>query len=123
LVGATAGLAAPVVAVAALGAAAAGAYGGSLAGAMGAAVDPGKERIRHAGMMVAVDAGAVSTDVVSTLRESGAIDIEEAEGVWAEGTWEDFDPTEPPHLVDGPRPQAAHVANPAAKAARISRRP
>jgi hypothetical protein len=114
LICATAGLAAPVVAVAALGAAAAGAYGGSLVGAMGASEDPGKQNIRHAGMMVAVDAGTVDADVVSTLRESGAIDIEEAEGVWAEGAWEDFDPTAPPHLVDGPRPHAAHVANPAA---------
>jgi hypothetical protein len=111
LIGATAGLAVPVVLAAGLGAAAAGAYGGSLAGAMGAALDPGKELIRHAGMMVAVDAGAVDADVVMALRESGAIDIEEAEGVWAAGTWEDFDPTEPPHLVDGPE---AHVANPGA---------
>lgn len=114
VVGATAGLAAPVVAVAGLGVAAAGAFAGSLAGAMSASDDPGKHRIRHAGMMVAVDASASRADdpaaeVVGVLRDVGAIDIESAEGTWAGGTWEDFDPTEPPRLVDGPR---AMTANP-----------
>jgi hypothetical protein len=114
LIGATAGLAAPVVAAAGLGAAAAGAYGGSLAGAMSASEDPGHDRVRHAGMMVAVDAGAADIDVVATLRAAGALDIEEAEGVWADGTWQDFDPTEPPHLVGGE--EATVVSNPAATA-------
>jgi hypothetical protein len=114
LIGATAGLAAPIVAAAGIAAAGAGAYGGSLAGAMGAATKTDKSNIRHAGMMVAVDADAANIDVVSTLRASGALDIEEADGVWADGTWRDFDPTEPPHLIDGTVP--ASVSNPAGAA-------
>ena len=116
LIAATAGLAAPVIAVAGIGAAAAGAYGGSFAGAMSATEDPGKSLIRHAGMMIAVDAGAAAaagaTDesaIVALLREAGALDIEEAEGTWASGTWEDFDATSAPHLVDGPK---VRVSNP-----------
>jgi hypothetical protein len=101
LIGATAGLAAPLVAVAGLGAAAAGAYGGSLAGAMASTMDPGADQIRHAGMMVAVDAGDAAHQVVATLKSVGALDIESAEGVWAGGTWDDFDPTQPPKLVAG----------------------
>jgi hypothetical protein len=27
------------------------------------------------------------------LRQQGAMDIEEAEGVWRDGVWADFDPT------------------------------
>lgn len=111
LIGATAGLAAPIVAVAGIGAAAAGAYGGSLAGAMGASDDPGAGHIRHAGMMVAVDVGASGVDVVAALHEAGAVDIEEADGVWADGTWDDFDPTRPPHLVE--QRAATSVSNPA----------
>ncbi len=101
LIGATAGLAAPMVAVAGLGAAAAGAYGGSLSGAMSTTLDPGIHQIRHAGMMVAVAVGAGSSDdVAATLRDAGAVDIESAEGTWANGTWDDFDPTTPPALLD-----------------------
>ena len=98
-----------MVVVAGLGAAAAGAYSGSLAGAMGAADDAGKHLIRHAGMMVAVEAGADEDEVVAILRRVGANNIEAADGAWTGGTWEDFDPTIAPHLVDGPRPM---VANP-----------
>lgn len=112
VIGATAGLAAPVVVAAGLGAAAAGAYGGSLAGAMSATEDPGKDHIRHAGMMVAVDAGDADADVISALRDAGAVDIEQADGTWAGGTWEDFDPTSPPQLVDGP---TVRVSNPDAQ--------
>ncbi len=28
------------------------------------------------------------------------VDLESAEGVWANGTWDDFDPTQPPNLLD-----------------------
>ncbi len=111
-IGATAGLAAPVIAAAGIGAAAAGAFAGSLAGAMAASEDPGKHRIRHSGMMVAVDAGAADADVVDALRDAGAVDIEEADGTWAGGTWEDFDATTPPKLVDGPK---VRVSNPDAQ--------
>ena len=101
LVGVTAGLAAPLVAAAALGVAGAGAYSGSLAGAMNATTEQGPKEIRHAGMIVAVDAGAAGSDdvVIETLRDCGAIDVESAEGVWAGGTWEDFDPIRPPRLL------------------------
>ncbi len=101
LVAATAGLAAPMVAVAGLGAAAAGAYSGSLAGAMSGTMDAGEHAIRHAGMMVAVNLGAAGNerDVIAALRETGGIDIERAEGTWADGDWSDFDPTRPPHLI------------------------
>ena len=109
LIGAAAGLAAPMVAIAAVGAAGAGAFSGSLAGAMNASSDPGKERIRHAGMMVCVDAGsgaATSDDIVATLKDAGAVDLESAQGTWAGGTWEDFDATRPPDLIDQAVPLA-----------------
>jgi hypothetical protein len=109
LIGATAGLATPMVVIAGVGAAAAGAFGGSLAGAMGASDDAGQHLIRHAGMLVAVDAGPDEDKVVAVLRQAGALDIESADGTWVGGTWDDFDPTVAPHLVDGPRPM---VANP-----------
>ncbi|MEO8938487.1 MAG: hypothetical protein ABI277_05860 [Burkholderiaceae bacterium] len=113
LIGATAGLAAPMVAIAGLGAAAAGAYSGAFAGAMHASMDPGADQIRHAGMMVAVDAGAVDAtlDVAAALRDAGAVDIESAEGTWTDGTWEDFDPTRPPQLVDTTAPVSPAAAS------------
>ena len=102
LIGATAGLAAPMIVVAGLGVAAAGAYSGSLAGAMGGTMDAGHHAIRHAGMMVAVNVVADRTegDVIAALRSAGGVDIERAEGTWANGDWVDFDPTHAPHLVD-----------------------
>ncbi len=103
LIGATAGLAAPMVAVAGLAAAAAGAYSGSLAGAMSATTDAGVHHIRHAGMLVAVNAdGADESAIIDALRQGGAKDIERATGTWADGDWENFDPTAPPKLIDVP---------------------
>ena len=65
-------------------------------------------------MMVAVDAGQVDrTDVLSALREAGGLDIESAEGTWAGGTWDDFDPTMPPRRIDEP---TELVSNPDAPA-------
>ena len=114
LIGATAGLAAPMVAIAGIGAAAAGAFSGSLAGALNATMDAGQHQIRHAGMMVAVDAGEANNadacrDIADVLRGAGGVDLESAEGVWANGTWDDFDATEPPQLIDtaAPLPPAA----------------
>lgn len=111
LIGATAGLAAPMVAIAGVGAAGAGAFAGSLAGAMVSTNDAGQHRIRHAGMMVAVDAGGGrgvgTTDaIVATLKDAGAVDLESSEGTWAGGTWEDFDATRPPELIDQSMPAA-----------------
>ncbi len=111
LIGVTAGLAAPLVAVAGLGAAAAGAYSGALAGAMGSAMDPGQHQIRHAGMLVAVDAGQTPVATISAaLRDHGAVDLETAEGTWANGTWDDFDPTRPPRLIDAGTVPASSAA-------------
>ena len=107
LIGATAGLAAPMVLAAGIGAAGAGAFSGALAGAMSSSADPGQHRIRHAGMMVAVDAGAADpSDIAAMLRNAGAVDLESAEGIWAGGTWDDFDPTRPPRLLDTNAPLA-----------------
>ena len=116
LIGATAGLAAPMVAVAGLGAAAAGAFSGSLAGALNATMDPGQAQIRHAGMMVVVDAGESDNadacrDIAQVLRNAGGVDLESAEGVWADGTWEDFDATTPPQLIDTDAPVAPAAAS------------
>jgi len=103
-VGAMAGLAAPLVAVAVVGAAAAGAYGGSLAGAMKGTMDPGANAIRHAGMLVAVRAtdAVGESAIIAALRSAGALDLERANGTWADGDWSDFDPTRPPQLIDAP---------------------
>lgn len=111
LIGATAGLAAPMVAIAGVGAAAAGAFSGSLAGAMNATSDPGQSQIRHAGMMVCVDAGEAAPgvtqdDIVAALQDAGGVDLESAEGIWADGTWEDFDATSPPALIHQSAPLA-----------------
>ncbi len=116
LIGATAGLAAPMVAIAGIGAAAAGAFSGSLAGALSATMDAGAHQIRHAGMMVAVDAGesdnaAACRDIADVLRKAGGVDLESAEGVWANGTWDDFDPTQPPQLIDTAAPLAPAAAS------------
>ena len=108
LIAATAGLAAPMIAVAGLGAAAAGPNSGSLAGAMHGTMDAGHHAIRHAGMMVAINTGAANeSDVIAALREAGAVDIERAEGTWADGDWSDFDPTRPPHRIDDAPDRAA----------------
>jgi len=108
-VGAVVGLAAgaaaaPVVGPAAiLGGLAGGTYAGSLAGAM---KTMGSEEQPHpierpAGVMVAVHATAQDDSAVAVdlLRESGARMIERAEGVWKNGKWSDFDPTEPPQRL------------------------
>jgi hypothetical protein len=99
--GVSAGVVGAAVGVIAGLAAAAGAYGGSLAGAMSGTMDAGARHIRHAGMLVAIHAtGADETTIVRTLRDAGALDVERADGTWAEGDWSDFDPTKPPHLID-----------------------
>jgi hypothetical protein len=79
-----------------------GAYVGSLQGALSGtrAGDPSQatpdEPVeRHAGVVVAVcaDREGAAQLALDVLRQQGAMDIEEAEGVWRDGVWADFDPT------------------------------
>ena len=106
--GAAAALAAGPVAIPVV--AGVGAYTGSLVGALNATDDRPKreqEHLRTAGTMVAVNASssdvAVET-IARILKESGAVEVERAEGQWANGSWADFDPLRPPQRVDVPPP-------------------
>lgn len=116
IAGGVAGAIAGVAAMPAVGpmavplAAGVGAYTGSLVGALNATDDGPKretEYLRSAGTMVAVDAAAsdvASETIARILKEAGAVEVEEAEGTWANGTWADFDPLTPPHRIDQPPP-------------------
>jgi len=102
-------------------AAAVGAYLGSLIGAMqiagrgrkrnvaakrGNAVpaqDPSMEHapLRQAGVLLAVQCDpATEATVARILRDSGGMDVERAQGRWAQGAWTDFDPVKAPELTD-----------------------
>lgn len=85
-----------------------GAYVGSLAGALGgshagnpARGDSDEPVGRHAGIMVAInmDGAAPANNAVDMLRAAGAVEIEESQGSWAAGTWEDFDTRQPTRLI------------------------
>jgi hypothetical protein len=100
--GAMGAMGGPVVALAA---AAVGAYTGALAGAvdgMGKQDDqPRPADRRPGGVMLSVrigDAG-YEQNVIAVLRATGAMDIEQAEGIWANGDWTDFNPVAAPRLV------------------------
>jgi hypothetical protein len=91
-----------------------GAYTGAFGGALKQLGDeedtlpPGR---RPAGIMVAVrldDGGASGDQAVDLLRDNDAIAIEQAEGVWRNGQWADFDPLAAPHLI-WRRPDADRV--------------
>jgi hypothetical protein len=109
-VGAVAGAAAGAVAstvlgpVAIAGGAGVGAYTGALVGALGS-MDrrTHRDEVRPAENLVAVNVGdgaALSADrVIDLFRECGAMQIERAEGTWANGEWADFDPVTAPHLI------------------------
>ena len=104
-VGAVAGLAAtPLVGpIAIAGGAAAGAYAGSLAGAVDKMGDDTPAPTpRPAGIMVAVHADSEEDEeiAIDLLREGGAQMIERAEGSWRNGKWTDFDPVQPPNVVE-----------------------
>ena len=95
-------------AVAAVAGAAVGAYAGSLAGALAGSRQSDPEQAtpeapaeRKAGVLVAVctDREGLEDLAIQTLRAHGALEIERAEGQWAEGTWVDFDPRGTPQLV------------------------
>ena len=94
----------------ALTAAAVGAYAGSLVGAMngmhhddGLPHDPDR-RPGSITLSVRIAKPENEARVIDLLRAQGAADIEEAEGLWRNGDWADFDPVASPRLVDA----AAH---------------
>jgi len=83
-----------------------GAYAGSLHGGLSGARagDPAQATAdepveRRAGVMLAacVDREGADRLALDVLAQQGATDIEEAQGVWRNGVWEDFDPTVLPH--------------------------
>ncbi len=93
----------PVVALAAAGVAA---YTGSLIGSLeGSEEDQPSQPLqsrRPAGVILAVHISRPANEefVIDDLRLCGAEDIEEAEGVWSDGDWVDFNPVQAPRLVE-----------------------
>ncbi len=83
-----------------------GAHIGNLAGSLGEMEDDGsgttRRPYRHAGMMLAVTADTPEEEdrAIRVLRSLNAHDIERAQGTIANGDWEDFDPLQPPRLVE-----------------------
>jgi hypothetical protein len=82
-----------------------GAHVGDLAGSLSETDDDGESGIlpyRRSGMMVAISAAGQDEEdrAVRVLRALNALDIELADGTIANGDWEDFDPLQPPRLVD-----------------------
>ena len=109
-VGAAAVVGGPLAGAAAAGV---GAYVGGLAGAASEseshdAEDPHKVWRRPAGVMVAVAIDDPSREraALDALRDSGAHNIEQAEGEIRDGNWVDFDPLASPRLVDEPQRSA-----------------
>jgi hypothetical protein len=100
--GAIGAIGGPVIALASAGV---GAYLGSLAGAMDGLGSDGKPQLperRPGGVMLSVRVATpvIERRVIATLRAQGAADIEEAQGVWRDGDWTDFNPVAAPHLVE-----------------------
>lgn len=92
-----------------------GAYLGALAGALwvvgqgrrkraGARAEPDVHpAVRQAGVMLALHVSPGREEMArSALIAAGGQDIERANGRWANGKWEDFDPLTPPQRVDEP---------------------
>jgi hypothetical protein len=58
---------------------------------------PQADEARHAGVLLAVHVTRENENMAAaTLREHGAMDVENATGSWRDGVWEDFDPIKPP---------------------------
>jgi hypothetical protein len=107
--GAAAAAAPAAAAAAVVGAAGAGAYTGSLAGALhGLGDDENKQDAaapsepRKAGVLVAVRAedDSAALNAREIFKQSGASDVEIAQGTWRDGQWADFDPTAAPVAMD-----------------------
>lgn len=82
-----------------------GAHVGDLAGSLSETADDGDTNTlpyRRSGMMLAISAASEDEEerAVRVLRALNAQDIERAEGTIANGDWEDFDPLQPPRLVN-----------------------
>jgi hypothetical protein len=111
--GLVAAVAGPVAALAAVGVAA---YTGSLAGALQGSGDATESNnahsshtthhqestMRQGGVMLAVHIAEQGSEaeVIRLLHAAGAKDIEQAEGIWGEADWIDFDPLGSPNLVE-----------------------
>ncbi len=69
--------------------------------------------IRHAGMLVAVavDDQEYHDRAINVLRSLGATDLERAEGTIENGDWTDFNPVEPPILLQ-PAPERPQPSGP-----------
>jgi hypothetical protein len=91
-----------------------GAYIGALAGALwvtgqgrrlarGARAPDVHPEVRQAGVLLALH---IQPDqqarAVAVLREAGGVDVERANGRWANGQWQDFDPLTPPQREPEP---------------------
>ena len=90
-----------------------GAYTGSLVGGMKAGVDseaqPDHTVVRPAEAMIAVNvsgAGIAEEEIVHIFEQSGAWQIERADGLWEDGEWKDFNVVSPPNLIGGRDPEA-----------------
>jgi hypothetical protein len=84
-----------------------GGYTGSLVGSLGevsSEAQPDHSWVRPAEAMVAVnvEGSSLSGDAIAQVFEdSGAHQVERAQGEWANGEWADFDPVSPPNLIGG----------------------
>ncbi|HTQ01801.1 MAG TPA: hypothetical protein VMN56_20960 [Casimicrobiaceae bacterium] len=109
--GGAAGLALGAVAVPVVGplavaaGAAVGAYTGALAGAVKTlGDDKAAPAPRPAGVRLAVNVltPAHREHVLSAFRRHAARSIEEAQGIWRDAGWSDFDPVSVPHWIEPP---------------------
>ncbi len=112
-IGAAIGVAAGVIAAPLIGplgiaaGAGVGGYTGSLVGSLGEVSgepQPDHSFVRPAEAMVAVNVEGsmlASDQIARIFEESGAHQIESAQGTWANGEWSDFDPVTPPNLIGG----------------------
>ena len=97
-----------------------GAYTGSLLGMRKGVNDeaqPDHTVLRPAEAMIAVNlegAGVSEEQIVGIFEESGAWQIERAEGRWENGQWADFNPVDSPHLIGGRDPEAGAGRAPSA---------
>ena len=107
--GAVAAAAIPVIGpIAAAAGLAVGAYTGALHGAVNEMGDDGHQappvRVRPAGVRLATNILSPSQreHVLAAFRRHSCRSIEEAEGMWRDASWVDFDPVSTPRWVEAP---------------------